>query len=115
MALDAKPMNEPGIAKHGVILLFVGWVLACTTHLDAQESPYADGFPPPVPSSKAPAIDLTRNEQGFLVRSEKSHEEAAARVREYLQTQYLPKGARALPGPGFRHRSSLWPSRLSTG
>lgn len=91
MALDAKAMNEPGIAKHGVILLFVGWVLACTTHLVAQESPYADGFPPPEPSSKAPAIDLTRNEQGLLVRSEKSHEEAAASVRDYLQTQYLPK------------------------
>ncbi len=91
MALDAKAMNAPGIAKHSVILLFTGLVLACTTHLHAQDSPYADGFPPPVPSSKAPAIELTRNEQGFLVRSEKSQEVAAARVRDYLQTQYLPK------------------------
>ena len=85
MALDAKALNEPGIAKHGIILRFVGCVLACTTHVVAQESPYADGFPPPEPSSKALAIGLTRNEQGLLVRSEKSHEEAAATVRDYLQ------------------------------
>ena len=91
MALDAKAMNAPGMPKHSVILPFVGLVMACTAHLAAQESPYADGFPLPIPSSTAPAIDLTQNEQGFFVRSEKSHEEAAARVRNYLQTQYLPK------------------------
>ncbi len=56
-----------------------------------QQSPYANGFPLPIPSSTAPAIDLTQNKQGFLVRSEKSYEEAAAWVREYLHTQYLPK------------------------
>ena len=91
MALDAKAMNALGMAKRSVILPFVGLVLACTTHLAGQESPYAEGFPPPVPSPKSPGIDLERNEQGFLVRSEESHKEAAARVRDYLQTQYLPK------------------------
>lgn len=85
-----SPMKRNS-TKTAAILLFYFSTVACTTHLTAQESPYADGFPTPVPSSKAPPIDLTRNEQGLLVRSEKSHEEAAARVRDYLQTQYLPK------------------------
>lgn len=91
-------MNVLIIAKHNVIQLFAGLALACTTHLAAQESPYADGFPPPVPNSKAPTIDLRRNEQGLLVRSGKSHEEAAAKVRDYLQTQYLPKVRKHYPG-----------------
>ncbi len=78
--------------KTAVILLVCISTVACTTRLAAQESPYASGFPSPIPSTKAPTIDLTRNEQGFLVRSEKSHEEAAAHVRDYLQTQY-PTGS----------------------
>jgi len=77
--------------KSAAILLVYFSTVACATSLAAQESPYADGFPSPVPSPKAPRIDLKRNEQGILVRSEKSHEEAAARVRDYLQTRYLPK------------------------
>lgn len=73
--------------KTAAILVFCVTTVACNTFLAAQESPYADGFSPPVPSSTAPTIDLKRNEQGFLVRSEKSHEEAAARVQDYSASE----------------------------
>ena len=55
-----------------------------TTHLGAQKSPspYADDFPRTLLSPKAPKIELTPNEQGLLVRSEKSHEQDAARSKE---------------------------------
>ena len=62
-----------------------------TTQLGAQESPYAEGFPRKLLSPKAPKIELTRNEERLLARSGKSDEQAAEKVKEYLQTQDLPK------------------------
>ena len=79
--------------KTAVALLICFSVSGFTTHLSAQESPspYAEVFPRTLPSLKVPKIELTRNEKGLPVRSGKSHEQAAAKVKEYLQTQYLPK------------------------
>jgi acetyl esterase/lipase len=90
-------MNLPRIAKHTFIRLSAGLTLACTTHLAAQESPYANGFPPPAPNLQARTkIKLTRNPQG-LFRSEKSYRESAARVRKYLGTKYLVKVRKHYP------------------
>jgi len=77
--------------KTAVALLICFSAIVSTTQLGAQASPYAKGFPRTLPSPKAPKIELTRNEEGLLVRSVKSHEQAAEKVKEYLQTQYLPK------------------------
>lgn len=79
--------------KTAVALLICFSAIVSTTHHGAQESPspYAEGFPRTFPSLKAPKIELTPNEQGLLVRTDKSHEQATEKVKEYLQTQYLPK------------------------
>jgi len=96
-------MNVLRIAEHNVIHLFAGLTLACTTHLAAQESPYADGFPPPTANPQARTkISLTRNPQGLLVRSEESYQESAAHVRKYLASQYLPKVRKHYPKQDFR-------------
>jgi len=84
-------MNLQRITKHHFIQLFAGLTLTCATHLAAQESPYADGFPPPTPSPLAPKIGLVRNSQGLLFRSEKSYQESPAHVQNHLDTVYLPR------------------------
>ena len=86
--------------KTAVALLICFSVSGFTTHLSAQESPspYAEVFPRTLPSLKVPKIELTRNEKGLPVRYGKSHEQAAAKVKEYLQTQYLPKVRERDPG-----------------
>jgi hypothetical protein len=80
--------DEAGVnsMKTAVALLICFSAIVSTTHLGAQESPSADGFPRTLPSLKAPKIELTPNEQELLVRTDKSHEQAAERVKEYLQT-----------------------------
>ncbi len=72
--------------KTAVALLICFSAIVSTTLLGAQESPYAKGFPRTLLSPKAPKIELTRNEKGLPVRSGKSHEQSAAKVKEYLQT-----------------------------
>ena len=86
--------------KTAVALLICFSAIVSTTHHGAQESPspYAEGFPRTFPSLKAPKIELTPNEQGLLVRTDKSHEQATEKVKEYLQTQYLPKVRERDPG-----------------
>jgi len=84
--------------KHSIIQLFVGLTLTCTTYLAAQESPYADGFPPPAPNPQARTkIKLTRNPQGLLFRSEQSYQESAANLRKYMVTKYVPKVRKHYP------------------
>ncbi len=85
-------MNLPRITKHHFIRLLAGLTLVCTTHLAAQESPYADGFPPPAPNHQARTkIKLTRTPQGLLFRSEKDYQVSAAGVRKYRATKYVPR------------------------
>ncbi len=91
-------MTLPRVTKPSFIRLFAGLTLACTTHLAAQESPYADGFPPPAPSPQpCTEIKLTRNSQGLLFRSEESYQESAASVRDYLESTYLVKVRKHYP------------------
>ncbi len=91
-------MSLPRIAEHSLIRLCAGLTLACIAHLRAQESPYASGFPPPAPNPRARTkIKLTRNPQGLLFRSEKSHRESAANVRNYLDKTYLVRVRKHYP------------------
>ena len=74
--------------KTAFALLICFSAIVSTTLLGAQESPspYAEGFPRAFPSRKAPKIEFTRNEEGLLARAGKSHEQAAEKFKEYLQT-----------------------------
>jgi acetyl esterase/lipase len=86
------------MVKHNFIRLFAGLIVACTTHLDAQESPYTDGFPPPAPNLQTRTkIKLTRNPQGLLFRSEESYQESPANVQKHLDTKYLPRMRKHYP------------------
>ncbi len=51
LGLESEEMKK-AIAL-AAIPVFCFTTAACNTYLTAQESPYAEGFPPPVPSSKA--------------------------------------------------------------
>jgi acetyl esterase/lipase len=91
-------MNLPRITKQTFIRLFAGLTLTCTTHLAAQESPYADGFPPPAPNLQARTkIKLTRDPQGLLFRSEEGHQESADRTQDYFKSKYLVKMRKHYP------------------
>jgi hypothetical protein len=55
-------------------------------------TPYKNGFPPPAPNPKVKTkIELVKNAQGLLVRSEKSYQEAQDHVARYLEGTYLKK------------------------
>jgi len=55
-------------------------------------TPYMNGFPPPTPNPKVKTkIELVKNAQGMLVRSEKSYQVAQGNVARYLEDTYLKK------------------------
>jgi len=63
-----------------------------------MDAPYAAGFPPPAPNPRArTGIELTRDSQGLLFRSDKSHRESAANVLNYLDKTYLARVRKHYP------------------
>jgi hypothetical protein len=53
---------------------------------------FKNGFPSPAPNPKVKTkIELVKNAQGLLVRSEKSYQEAQDHVARYLEDAYLKK------------------------
>jgi arylsulfatase A-like enzyme len=55
-------------------------------------TPYMNGFPPPAANPKVKTkIELVKNAQGFLIRSEMSYQEALDHVARYLEDTYLKK------------------------
>lgn len=78
-------------SKHRLFRLAIGLSLISGIRLVAQEVSYTHGFPPLAPSPSAKTkIELTRNADGLLFRSEQSHQEAAVELRNYLESSYLP-------------------------
>ena len=60
----------------------------CTlfTHFTEAKASQNGAKMTPKLSLKAPKIEFTRNEEGLLARAGKSHEQAAEKFKEYLQT-----------------------------
>jgi len=82
----------------GMFLVILSWVVTSPLAAEPEavtdkgSTPYKNGFPPPVPNPKVETkIELVENDQGLLVRSEKSYQEARDHVARYLEDTYLKK------------------------